>query len=181
MRALLVAALVTVSATAANAGTYIGLGIGTGASVSDSLDNVYKADGRSARIALGYRIAGFSIEGMYSGFAYQVQNGPGTGLTDSRTIQVAAKYNFSLADHFELYGRLGLLRTDLSPQNNAGPSLEGEGYTGSVGVEYRLDLLLTGLGVYMDWTRNQASFQTQSGVSYDQSASMWTLGANVSF
>jgi len=181
MRALLVAALVTVSATAANAGTYIGLGVGTGASVSDSINNGYKADGRSARIALGCRFAGFSIEGMYSGYAYAVANGPGTGLTDSRTLQLAAKYNLSLADHFELYGRLGFLRTDLSPQNNAGPSLEGDGYTGSVGVEYRLDLLLTGFGVYMDWTRNQASFETDAGTKFDQSASMWTLGANISF
>ena len=180
MRALLVAALVTVTATAANAGTYIGLGIGTGASVSDSVNNSYKADGRSARLALGYRIGAFSIEGMYSGFGYQVANGPGTGLTDSRTIQLAAKYNLSLADHFELYGRLGLLRTDLT-ERDSGSSEEGDGYTGSVGVEYRLDLLVTGFGVFMDWTRNQATFTTDSGVQIDQSASMWTLGANVSF
>jgi hypothetical protein len=180
MRALLVAALVTVTATAANAGTYIGIGVGNGASVSDSVNNVYKADGRSARFALGYRIGPFSIEGMYSGFGYQVQNGPGTGLTDSRTIQLAAKYNYALADHFELYGRLGLLRTDLTSQAN-GASLEGDGYTGSLGVEYRLDLLVTGFGVYVDWTRNQATFTTDSGVQYDQSASMWTLGANLSF
>jgi hypothetical protein len=117
---------------------------------------------------------------MYSGFGYQVANGPGTGLTDSRTIQLAAKYNLSLADHFELYGRLGLLRTDLT-ERDSGSSLEGDGYTGSVGVEYRLDLLVTGFGVFMDWTRNQASFVTDSGVQIDQSASMWTLGANVSF
>jgi hypothetical protein len=45
MRALLIAALVTVTVAvagpAANAGTYIGLGVGTGASLSDSVNNSY--------------------------------------------------------------------------------------------------------------------------------------------
>ncbi|HET9990758.1 MAG TPA: outer membrane beta-barrel protein [Kofleriaceae bacterium] len=180
MRALLVAALVTVTATAANAGTYIGVGVGTGASVGDSLNNSYKADGRSARLALGYRIGPFSIEGMYSGYGYMLANGPGTGLFDSRTLQLAAKYNFALADHFELYGRLGLLRTDLTARDTGADS-QGTGYTGSLGVEYRLDLLVTGFGVYMDWTRNQATFDNGNGTQLDQSASMWTLGANLSF
>ncbi|MEO6775395.1 MAG: outer membrane beta-barrel protein [Kofleriaceae bacterium] len=180
MRALLVAALVTVTGTAATAGTYLGVGIGTGASVGDSANRSYKADGRSARVALGYRIGPFSIEGMFSGYGYQVANGPGTGLTDSRSVQLAAKYNFALADHFELFGRLGLLRTDLTARDT-GASIEGDGYTASVGVEYRLDLALTGLGLYMDWTRNQASFDNADGSKVDQSASMWTLGANLAF
>ena len=180
MRAFLVAALVTVTGTAANAGTYIGLGIGNGASVSDSVNNSYKADGRSAGIALGYRFGAFSIEGMYSGFGYEIANGPGTGLIDSRSIQIAGKYNYALADHFELFGRLGLLRTDLTTRDT-GVDSQGDGYTFSVGAEYRIDLALTGMGLFVDWTRNQATFTTDSGVQLDQAASMWTLGANLAF
>lgn len=181
MRALLVAALVTVTGTAANAGTYIGLGVGNGASLSDSVNNSYKADGRSARLALGYRFGWFSLEGMYSGYGYQVANGPGSGLVDSRSLQIAGKFSLSLADHFELYGRLGLLRTDLSPRDSSAASSEGDGYTASVGVEYRLDLLLTGFGIYMDATHNQVTFTKDDGTQLDQSAGMWTLGANLAF
>jgi hypothetical protein len=180
MRALLVAVLVTVGGSAASAGTYLGIGIGNGASVGDSSNESYTANGRSARVALGYRISSFSIEGMYSGYGYLLANGPGSGLTDSRSVQLAAKYNFALADHFELFGRLGFLRTDLT-DHDTGDSREGEGYTASVGVEYRLNLVATDLGIYVDWTRNQASFDSGDGVQVDQSASMWTLGANIGF
>jgi hypothetical protein len=180
MRALLVAALVTVTGTAANAGTYLGLGIGTGASVSDSSNASYKADGRSARIALGYRFGWFSIEGMYSGYGYLLDNGPGTGLFDSRSVQVAGKFNLALADRFELYGRLGFLRTDLTARDT-GDSREGDGYTASVGVEYRLNLVATDVSIYVDATHNQASFDSGDGIQVDQSAGMWTLGANIGF
>ncbi len=177
MRTLLALVLVAATSAAAHAGTYIGLGVGTGPDLGDSLGHSYRMDGRSARLALGYRFGPLAVEGMYSGYGYQDANAPGTGLTDSRSLQLAGKYNFALADHFELFGRLGLLRTDLSPRDTGKTTTTGTGYTFSVGVEYRIDVALTGLGIYIDWTRNQATFD-QSSVPYDQTASMWTAGLN---
>lgn len=61
--------------------------------------------------------------------------------------------------------------------------LSGTGYTMSLGMEYRIDLIATGLGIYMDWTRNSADLSTtdaQPANIGDQTASMWTLGVNVS-
>lgn len=186
MRALAFAAVVVSSSASiglltgqsASAGTYIGLGVGTGGNISDSQSASYRADGRSARGVLGYRVGPFSVEGMYSGFGYIEANTPGTGQFDSRSLQVAGKYSYGLGDNFELFGRLGLLRTDLTARDSQ-TTMTGTGYTFSLGVEYRVDLLLAGFGLYVDYTRNQASFDTAAGTQLDQTAAMWTAGVNL--
>lgn len=106
MRTLLALAIIASTAAVAHAGVYAGVGIGTGADVSDSVGTSYSADGRSARLALGYRIGPFSVEGAYSGYGLEVDN---AGLYDSRSVQVAGKYNLALGSRFEAYGRLGFL------------------------------------------------------------------------
>src|SRR5947208_2753755 len=107
MRTLLALALVTATGTAASAGTYIGLGVGTAPSVSDSVDTPYASDGRSLRLAVGYgfelKTGRLSVEGAYGGFGYVQGNTPGSdGHYDSRTLQVALKYNFPLGNNFEV-------------------------------------------------------------------------------
>lgn len=185
MRAPLIAlALVSVPAVA-NAGMYIGLGVGTGANVTDSANDSYAADGRSARVALGYRIFGFSVEGMYSGYGLALggPDKPAAEKYDSRSIQLAAKYNYEFAPSFELFGRLGYLHTDVTSATGTSLDLSGEGWTMSVGLEYRLNLVLTGLGIYMDWTRNAADLNYADGNQSkfaNQTASMWTVGVNLS-
>lgn len=179
MRTLLALALVASTAAAAHAGTYIGVGIGAGANVGDDSGTSYEADGRSARAVLGYRIGPFSIEGMYSGYGV-VANHQATAAYDTRNLQLAGKYNFALGDNFEVFGRLGLLRSDLTARDKSTQDLDGNGYTFSVGAEYRLKLIATGLGVYIDWTRNSASLANASGEKVDQTASLWTLGVNFS-
>lgn len=178
MRTVLALALVAATSAAASAGTYLGLGIGTGANVSDQINTQYTADGRSARAVLGYRIGPFSVEGAYSGYGLVLDN---TGLYDSRSLQIAGKYNFAIGDKFELFGRLGLLRTDLNAKDVSNSNASGDGYTFSLGVEYRLDLVATGLGIFVDWTRNSTNQVLDSGVGLgNQTASMWTLGVNLS-
>ena len=177
MRTVLALVIVASTAAAAHAGVYAGLGIGTGANVSDSNNTSYAADGRSARLALGYRIGPFSVEGAYSGFGLQLDN---AGLYDSRSLQLAGKYNLALGSKFEAYGRLGFLRTDLNARDVSNSNASGTGYTMSLGMEYRIDLVATGLGIFMDWTRNSASLTYDSTAKFgDQTASMWTLGVNV--
>ncbi|MEO8841586.1 MAG: outer membrane beta-barrel protein [Kofleriaceae bacterium] len=182
MRTLLAVVIIASTAAAAQAGIYAGVGIGTGASVSDSNNTSYTADGRSARLALGYRIGPFSVEGAYSGYGLQLDN---AGLYDSRSLQLAGKYNLELGSKFEAYGRLGFLRTDLNARDASNSNLSGTGYTMSVGMEYRIDLIATGLGIFMDWTRSSADLSTDLSTGStakfgEQTASMWTLGVNVS-
>ncbi|HEY0255408.1 MAG TPA: outer membrane beta-barrel protein [Kofleriaceae bacterium] len=183
MRAAIIALALAVP-TAAHAGTYIGLGVGTGGNVSDDAGNSYAADGRSARIAVGYRFMGFSVEGMYSGYGLMLggPNAVAAETYDSRTLQIAGKYNLAIGSGFELFGRLGLIRTDVNATTANNVDLSGDGWTMSVGVEYRLNLVLTGLGIYMDWTRNSADLDYADGGTKfaNQTASMWTLGVNLS-
>lgn len=176
MRTLLALVIVASTAAAAHAGTYIGVGVGTGASMGDDAGNTYEADGRSARLALGYRIGPFSIEGMYSGYGVVVDH-QASAAYDVRNLQIAGKYNFALGDNFELFGRLGLLRSDLNARDQSTLDTNGDGYTLSVGAEYKVNLVLSGLGIYMDWTRNSVDLSTQK---VTQTASMWTLGVNFS-
>jgi hypothetical protein len=180
MRTLLVAGLLTVAAAVpevASAGTYIGLGIGTGPNTSDSQNNNYSSDGRSGRLAVGFAFGRLAVEGAYSGYSAVIGDTRSmAGQFDSRTLQVALKYNLPLADHFELFGRGGLLRTDLSWKDGGG-SWSGDGYTLSAGVEYRLPAFGS---LFVDVTRNQASLDNGSPTAVDQTASMFTLGVNIS-
>jgi OmpA-OmpF porin, OOP family len=176
MRTALALVLVAATGVTASAGTYIGVGIGNGANVSDGINTQYTADGRSARGVLGYRIGPFSVEGAYSGYGLVLDN---SGQYDSRSLQIAGKYNFAIGDKFELFGRLGLLRTDLNARDVSNTNSSGQGYTMSLGVEYRLDLVAAGLGIFVDWTRNSTNQTLDSGETLGtQTASMWTLGVN---
>jgi hypothetical protein len=176
MRTVLALALLTVTGSVASAGAYIGLGVGTGASVSDSQDTPYTSDGRSAKIALGFSFGRLAVEGAYSGYGLIMGNTVGSGQVDSRTMQVALKYNLPISDGFELFGRGGLLRTDLNSKDS-GMTTEGDGYLLGLGVEYRLPAFGS---IFMDYTRDQASFSDSSQATIDQTASMWMLGVNIS-
>ena len=122
---------------------------------------------------------------MYSGYGSRSTNG-GTGLYDSRTLQLAGKYNLALGDQVRAVRSARAFSEPTSTRATAAtrPSA-ATGYTMSLGVEYRLDLIATGLGIYMDWTRNSADLSTTDPTTTaanigDQTASMWTLGVNVS-
>ncbi len=173
--------LVVTSATA-SAGTYVGIGIGTGPSVSDSVNTPYLSNGRSLRLSLGYRFGNISIEGSYTG--YSTTEGPTViapqTQLDSHTLSLAAKLNYPLGNNFEIFGRGGLLQTELDPEDTGSSSASGTGYTLSAGFEYRLNLLVANGGIFVDYTRNQASFDNAAAPSWDQTATMWTLGVNVS-
>jgi hypothetical protein len=178
-RVVLAAVLLAASTSIASAGTYVGLGIGSAPSVSDSANDPYRSDGRSGRLALGWRMGRFSVEGALSGFSYVQANSPGDGHYDSRSGQIAGKFNYPLGDNFEAFGRVGLLRTQLTPTSTTGGDVTGDGYTLGAGFEYRLNLGVAGGSLFVDYSRNQATFGTGAS-AVDQTGSMWTLGVNVS-
>jgi hypothetical protein len=175
MRTALVLATVTVMGSVASAGTYIGLGVGTGANVSDSSNSSYVSDGRSAKLAVGFSFGRLAVEGAYSGYAQQMGDSY-SGHFDSRTMQVALKYNYPLGDNFEVFGRGGLLRTDLNWSLGQMTS-SGDGYTLGAGFEYRLPAFGS---IFVDYTHNHASFNPDGVAPQDQTAAMWMLGINVS-
>jgi Outer membrane protein beta-barrel domain len=178
MRTLLAVALIATAAPAASAGTYIGLGIGSGANVSDTVDSPYLADGRSAKLAVGFSFGRLAVEGQYSGFGLIRQNGPATGALDSRTLSAALKYNYPLGNSFEVFGRAGLLRTDLTLRDVGPMSTSGDGFLLGAGFEYRLPAFG---GIFVDYTRDEATFDSSlKGAPLDQTSSMWMLGVDIS-
>lgn len=169
--------------TAASAGTYVGLGIGS-SSVSDNGANDYVPDGRSARLMVGMRFGNISAEAAYTGYGLVKQNSGNS--FDSRGLSAALKLSIPLGNNFEAYGRGGLMRTWLTLPGDAKPagltSYSGDGYTVSAGFEYRLNLVLAGASLFVDYTRNTATLSADMPgyQPLDQSASLWTLGLLVS-
>jgi len=182
-RAVLAVAVLAAWTSVASAGTYVGLGIGTAASVSESSGPLYNTDGRSGRLALGWRLGRFSIEGAYTGYGLVQTQTDGNGKVDSHTVQAAGKLNFPLGNNFEMFGRAGFLRTWLSPSDSSSGAMDltGNGYTLSAGFEYRLDLGLAGGSIFVDYSHNNASLSgSGTSATLEQTATMWTLGVNLS-
>ncbi|MDB4953452.1 MAG: hypothetical protein JWO36_1021 [Myxococcales bacterium] len=180
-RRMFVAAVIAVAASgsAAVAGPYVGLGIGN-SSVSDSTNN-YLPDGRSGRLMLGTRFGNISAEGAFTGYGLIQRNGANGGLVDARSLSGALKLSIPLGNNFEGFARGGLIRTWLSPQSDARmPTYSGDGYTFSAGFEYRLNLIVAGTSLFVDYTHNSANLTADKFKSIDQTTSLWTLGLTVS-
>jgi hypothetical protein len=180
-RAVLAMALVTVSSGVASAGMYIGLGIGTGPSLSTSNDDRVEEDGRSARLMLGYRFGRISVEGAVTG--YDMAFGLQTSLYASEVRQgsISGKYNHPLADGFEAFGRIGYAKTWFSIKNDERFDASGTGIMLGAGIEYRLKLgLAGGASLWLDYQYSRAALEGDL-IQTDLNAAMWTLGATIAF
>jgi hypothetical protein len=174
-RTALAIVMVTASASTASAGGFVGLGIGTGAASSG--DVAFVEDGRSGRLMLGYRFGRISIEGM--GTRYDMMT-PDAHTWQGTTLAVAGKYNFPLGDSFEVFGRLGLQRTDINDDNYPAEN-SGNGYLVGAGVEFRLPVAVTALSVFIDYNIQHTSLSNTSYMDLGLTTRIWTLGGVASF
>ncbi|MBV8760829.1 MAG: outer membrane beta-barrel protein [Deltaproteobacteria bacterium] len=177
MRSLLAVALVAASASAASAGTYLGLGIGTAASghVGDDASSQGTDGNRSGRLFLGFRFGNLSVEGGVMRFSQMFKN----TADDATQLGADLKYSLPLGNGFEVFGRGGLQRTQLS---NDQASISGNGWLLGAGFEYRLNLGVTAASLFVDYTHSQTSYdqgQTGGMTTIDSSASMWMAGATL--
>jgi hypothetical protein len=171
-----VAAIVMFVSTTASAGTYLGLGIGTGGSVNGDFDQSIglQQDGRSGRLMVGYAFGRFAVEGL--GTSYDLDRATTTTF-NVKQAAVAAKYNYPLGDNFEVFGRAGLARTWLTGDGE----FDGNGYLIGAGFEYRLKLAIAAGTIFIDWTRTTTTLDDGSGAyMYETAPSMWTAGLTVS-
>jgi hypothetical protein len=179
MRSLLVLGLLVGTASAAHAGTYLGLGIGTGPGTTG--DMAFDKDGRSGRLQLGVSFGHLAVEGIAGKLA--LTNEDNTAYDDI-TLGVAGKLNIPLADHFEAFGRLGYQHSFISPSQDPNrPSLDGGGLFGGAGFEYKLSLAVTSMSLFVDYTVARSNL-TSPMVYRDQqfgfTTRVWTAGATVS-
>jgi hypothetical protein len=177
-RAVVAVILVAVAHSAASAGTYLGLGIGTSADVgvSNATGTPFEqGGGRSERFIIGQRFGRLSIEGAGTRYGLLHQLAP----YDGTSLAVAAKLSLPLGNNFDVFGRGGLQRTWLSDSQNTPNTMSysGNGYLLGAGFEYRFDAAVLGGGsIFVDYERNQSSFSASNGRPFDGIASMWTLG-----
>jgi hypothetical protein len=179
MRRLLPVILLAASGTAASAGTYLGLGIGSDAKLSDGMQTFFSADGRSARLIVGQRFGRLSVEGTATryGLVSGIQQ---AASYDDTTLGVALKYSLPLGNNIEAFGRGGFQRTWLSTSSNL-PSWDGSGHLLGGGFEYRLNIgPLAGGSVFVDYERDSTGLESSMMRKVDSTVSMWTLGVTLS-
>ncbi|MDQ3334731.1 MAG: porin family protein [Myxococcota bacterium] len=181
-RAVLAMALVTVSSGIASAGTYIGLGVGTGPSVSpDELENDLVNDGRSGRLILGHRLGRFAVEGAVGKYDLVLSdNGGGGPLYEVYQAQVSGKFSLPLGDGFEAFGRLGLHKQWFNSERSDFDT-SGSGWLIGAGFEYRFKTGIGGFSLFVDYQYSRADVSGDALTFGATSTRMWTLGATIGF
>lgn len=173
--ASLAALLLTASGTAASAGTYIGLGIGSSASVGSDNLNVTSDGGRSERFVLGESFGRFGVEGAATRYGADQKS-----ITyDGTAVAIAARLTVPVSGPIALFGRGGLQRTWLSPNRDT-MSFSGNGYLLGAGIEYDFHVSVLGGGaIFADYEHTDSTFHGSGGKPFDYNASMWTLGVTL--
>lgn len=171
MKRVPVLAVIVLAASSgvASAGTYLGLGIGTGPAFdSDKVE--LESRGRSGRAILGSRWSKLSVEGSLG--KYTLMN-----EADGYQASAAGKLNFPLGSGFEVFGKLGVQHTWLRT-GDAMYDASGNGYLVGGGFEYRLNLGIGATSIWVDYQYSHADLESERK-NYDLGARMWTLGLSV--
>ncbi|MEJ7598072.1 MAG: outer membrane beta-barrel protein [Kofleriaceae bacterium] len=153
-RAWLVTSLLVATTNVAVAGGYVGIGIGTAPAMTsddDSLDS----DGRSGRLFVGSRWGQISVEGAVHNFGVLA---PGRDPYEMYQGSVAGKASVPLGNGFEVFGKLGLQRTWLvNPIDSFDKA--GNGFLLGAGVEYKLNLAVAQISLFIDYQFNKATVE----------------------
>lgn len=173
-RALLVMAVLMMSSTAASAGGYLGLGIGPEANVNGT-DGHFDGDGRSYRLLGGIRFSRLSFEASLTGQDVLMMDNGG-GEYASKQLALAGKYSLPLGSHFEAFGKVGVHRTWLS--GGSVYDVSGGGWLLGGGFEYRLNALITGASLFVDYTHHAATLDGDV-YSFEAGVGMWMLGFTI--
>jgi len=181
---LTAAALVLATASAASAGGYVALGVGSEAGLSGDLASRFSTTGHNdARLALGSRIGRFAVEvGMY-GTALTSTTNLGARLDYSTTsIGVDGKYFVPLAmgGRLEAYGRLGVHKTWITSQQDAPIDYQGRSWAAGAGLQFGFMLGPIGeAAVFVDYTHQDLALSDPTHRDLDGSAQMLQLGPPV--
>jgi hypothetical protein len=165
--------------SAAHAGGYVSLGVGSGAAMSGDLASRFETEGLSAgRLALGYRGGNLAIEAVAFG------NGLGdmSSSEDMTTVSLGLdlKYHLHIALGVEGYGRAGLHRTWV-PQSGQADSLmagyQGEGHVLGGGLQYAFELLpVVEAAVWADYSRQEYKLTNEAQQTMSGTADVITVG-----
>ena len=178
LRPVLAIALVAASSAVASANTYLGLGIGTAPSANGNSQTV-EGNGRSGKLMLGMRFGRLSIEGTAARYGMFMN----TYAADDTQLAAALKYSFPLGENFEAFVRGGLQHTSISCQNpDAGMAYDasGNGWLLGGGFEYRLNAVIAGGSVFVDYEHADATLHNGNMATFDESSGVWMAGVTLS-
>jgi hypothetical protein len=185
LRSVLAVAVVAATGSAASAGVYLGLGIGTAADMSANTTNAPEAqtvqgNGRSGKLMVGYRFPyGISVEATGTRYGMFMDGYP----ADGTQLALAGKYSYSLGQGFELFGRLGLQHTSIgvTTQNPTNPyDGDGTGWLMGLGAEYRFKAILAGCSVFVDYEHVWTSIKNNSMETFDENSGVFMAGVTLS-
>jgi hypothetical protein len=172
----LVASVIAVGllAPAAHAGMFVGVGVGTGAATGGVISD-FGSDGQhSGRLELGERFGFVSVMGGLNYYGVTTQ-----ASWDAVSTVAAVKLDLPIIPVVNGYVRVGLEHTWIQPPPDSGTAqtLSGNGWTGGLGVEYKLDAFIANASVWLDYTRHADTFQ-RGNTTAEGTANMWTIGAS---
>jgi len=170
----------------AQADGYIGAGIGSGGDLSGDLSEHFTTDedSSSSRIIVGERFGALAVEGSLFGSQLRGASGfSGEGDFTTISLGVDLKYYIGLVGGLEGYGKIGLNKTWLSgPAEMEDWSYQGRGQEIGVGLQYNINLPLTQVGLWLDYTAQNTELR-DSGESQalDGSLEMLNVGVSLGF
>lgn len=169
-----VVALSLLAPVTAMAGTYVGLAIGPRPTLDS---NTLEESGRTARIAVGYRLTRFSIEGAITANGGDVNPRLYTSDYSARHLTLAGKYSHPLGNGFELFGKAGLQWSKYTVDQNLG-SFDGHGLMLAGGVEWRLNLGIAAASLFAEYNVSSVTV-AENGADKDLQNRQWLLGVSL--
>ncbi|MCW5804439.1 MAG: outer membrane beta-barrel protein [Deltaproteobacteria bacterium] len=168
--------LVAVSSHVAEAGGYLGLGVGTSPSINSEHDTRFTTNGRSAKLLGGMRWGQWSVEGAVGGVELSLFSNS-RAVLDLYQAQLAGRFSLPLGSGFEAYGRAGVQHAWLSSDNPM-IDMQGSGLLVGAGFEYRINLAVGSGSIFVDYTYAKSNLEGHQN-TYDLNTRMWTLGITV--
>jgi Outer membrane protein beta-barrel domain len=166
-------AVVVIPSSAALAGPYLGLGIGTAPTLGEGMQG-FAPTSRSGRLELGQRFGALAIEGGVGAFQL---TGARASQYDAISLSAGARVFFNLQGPLDAFARGGVERNWLNT-DGAMADYRGDGYYVGGGAELRLALPLGSTSIWIDYTRHQATLES-GAKQLDASTGMWTVGLSV--
>jgi opacity protein-like surface antigen len=180
LRSVLAVAVVAATGSAASAGVYLGLGIGTALDESSSQTMPVQGNGRGGKLIGGYRFGRLSVEAAASraGVFVDQYTYPGS----STQLSAALKYSYPLGDNFEVFGRGGIEHTwlNLDDAVHSADNADGTGWLLGAGVEYRVSAVLAGGSIFVDYEHVDTSFSNNEMAKFGTSSGVFMAGVTLS-
>lgn len=171
---LFMAAAISGTAFAEDAGIYGGLNLGVGKPDINMPNGRDKESSAVAGIVLGYKFNPYlAVEGQYTGIGKVTDNVSGSAKGDAASLAVLGI--LPLNQNFSLYGKIGVAATkttvssSLSPMNDATRT----GVTYGLGAEYNVNQKV---GVRLGWDHYNAAIDDFGNHEKNVNADVATVG-----